>query len=224
MKQVTVLLIAVLFSGGIAEATVTQFYDSDSSSYATTNSAAKKTEFLLLLDDPITEDFENFSEGQVGPLSVAYGILDTSLSADYVFDTDQHPGEDPAAISPTKIFYHHQQDVISIDFSSPQKAFGFYAGDVGDGALSVDPDLVMEITFVDDSTEQVFITTGPGEQRWLYWGITSHEAFKKVSIWGDGGDAFWFDNMTSAVPEPSTITLLSIGALGLLAFSRRKRR
>ena len=119
---------------------------------------------------------------------------------------------------------------MSLTFSNPVAAFGFYGVDIG------------------DFNGQVTLTTSGGLNQFfnvgntlngsggsvLFWGVISNaDTFTSISFGNtsNGSDAFVFDNFTvgsleqvkSPVPEPETYAMFLAG-LGFMGYMARRRK
>lgn len=60
------------------------------------------------------------------------------------------------------------------------------------------------------------------------WGAAGGSTFERVHMCGNGNSRFYIDNLSiqspPAVPEPSSMALIVMGSLSLLAYAWRKRR
>jgi hypothetical protein len=117
---------------------------------------------------------------------------------------------------------------VRFDLLQPVYAFGYDNLD-----LTGDEDALIEVTFSGGASSLYTITTATPFAP-VFFGITSNTAITRVDIWSaDPGEqtqglrANVIDDVTlglRVVPEPSTVTLVAIGALGLLGGAARRRR
>ena len=102
-------------------------------------------------------------------------------------------------------------------FSSPVTAFGSYFIQAGD-VLANTVTLRFENTSLGTSKDVVMGTIGPGASfsNVFYFGVTDTDPFNRVTLLpSNNGDGILLDNITIgtvAVPEPSALLLLAMGA------------
>ncbi|MDR3323318.1 MAG: PEP-CTERM sorting domain-containing protein [Zoogloeaceae bacterium] len=121
----------------------------------------------------------------------------------------------------------------SFSFSQPVSGFGFYGSDFNDYTNPGSPTLAT-VYFADGTTSAYTIgsTSSPNGSA-LFWGFLSPDAQITGVTFADtlnrGDDWLGFDNFyvvgapLSAVPEPGTLALFSLGLAGLAATRLRRR-
>ena len=202
-------------SSAVAEPTI--FFGEDSGLgegdrlTSTPNADAARADFLAQLTNPGTENFESFADGAVAPLAVDFGAAGTATlqgtgEIEEVPDGTNGYGRYP--ISGDK--YWETSDVIYIEFTEPQAAFGFYGVDVGDfsGQLT--------ITYEDGSTQKVTIPhtmNSPGGTV-IYFGFIDLDNPFTTATFGNtapGTDYFGFDDFTIGTKEQVVFTITATG-------------
>ena len=242
MKKI--LLIALLGASFNANAAVTTYFGEDlglgesTRLSSTPNANTAQAGFLSSLINPGVENFEAFTDGTANPAInfVGAGVTAT-LSGGAVRSTANGVTNgagrygisgDPDGNGVDS--YYETRGELSLTFSNPVAAFGFYGVDIG------------------DFNGQVTLTTSGGLNQFfnvgntlngsggsvLFWGVISNaDTFTSISFGNtsNGSDAFVFDNFTvgsleqvkSPVPEPETYAMFLAG-LGFMGYMARRRK
>jgi hypothetical protein len=216
---------------------------------------AAQAAFLALLSGVHTEDFDGFPAGTLAPLSTSFiqplGTVTATLlgrgSIQAENSVDLSVGRYPISQS------HYWQSAfspvaplaLSLEFSAPQAALGFFGVDIGDAGAQVSLELglpgggTLPLLSV-PHTLGTEATTGGSV---LYFGfINTDTPFIRVTFLSPAAnDGFAFDNFTIAnasqvvsgptvvpgsqvVPEPDTLVLVGSGlTIGACVLRRRRR-
>lgn len=230
----------------VVGATTLTFFGEDLSSNEdermtfTPNADQARDEFLSYFDQIEIEDFENFSKGTLGPITLTFGDTTATLSGGGQIN-ELSTGTDRGLypISGNKYWSFADlvsEDAFTLEFSTAQAAFGFSATDVGDAQGGSQFSLDFEL--LDGSIKNIPIPhtlPSPGGSV-LYFGLIDTEnPFTKVTFNSDrpaGFDGFAFDDMTIGrsnqikesqdIPEPSSILgMIGIGFLGFLKLRKK---
>jgi len=218
---------------------------------------AAQAAFLALLSGVHTEDFDGFLASTLAPLSVSFaqpsGTITATLSgrgsvqAENSVDLSvgRYPISQPnywqSAFSPVALL------ALSLEFSAPQAAFGFFGVDIGDAGaqVSLELELLGGGTLPPLSVPHTLGTEATTGGSVLYFGfINTDTPFTRVTFFSHvANDGFGFDNFTIAsasqvvsgptvvprskvVPEPDTLVLvgscLTIGACMLRKWRRAR--
>lgn len=207
-----------------------------------TNANAAEADFLANLTGVGTETFESFADNTRGPLALSFpGAGTATLSGGNGeinrVSSGSTNGFGRYGTSGTKYWevVAGGSGNFTVNFSDPVAAFGFYGIDIGDfgGQLLLQLDDAANTVLTVDNTVGSW---GSSDGSVLFFGViaqTRTEQFTSVSFQTSTGqgDVFAFDDMTigslqqvkpNAIPEPSTIALLGVGAIGSLAVMRRR--
>jgi hypothetical protein len=213
------------------------------------NSDLARANFLANLTGGATEDFEGFAGGTTLPITLApVGAPNATLSGSgqivdlpLLFPTD---GNGRYPISGTKYVDtvatpQASQTYLTIDFSAPTAALGFYGVDFGD--FQGQASLVLTSTVGTTTLNIPHDSNSVGANgSVLYYGvIDTMNPFTRAEFiitTGTDLDAFALDGLTWAgpsdvappnptpvVPAPPGVVLAGIGAISLLGYRWRRR-
>jgi hypothetical protein len=238
------LLITLISASFSANATTTTYFGEDlglgegTALSSTPNASAAQTNFLSSLINPGVENFEGLVNGTTNPAVNFIGAgVTATLSGGSVQSTINGSTNgvgrygisgDPDGNGSDS--YYETSNQLSLVFSKPVAAFGFYGIDIG------------------DYNGQVTLTTSGGLNQFfnvgntlngsggsvLFWGVVSNtDTFTGITFGNTaaGSDFFAFDNFTvgslsqvkSPVPEPEIYATFLAG-LGLMGFMARRRK
>ncbi|MGK7886773.1 MAG: PEP-CTERM sorting domain-containing protein [Crocosphaera sp.] len=194
------------------------------------NAVQAQNDFLSQLSGVSTEDFEGFTAGDTGPLSLSFvgggGNINGNLTATGTGSvaTGSFAGVFPT--SGSQFWVANSQ--FSIDFDTPIIAFGFFVTDIENNPFTLRFDLVEGGT----TDIQIPATTPAPNGALAYFGIIDTDnPFTSATFIGPSSDGFGFDDLTvgdvnqvASVPEPATIlgTLFAFGSAGLMKHKKRK--
>ncbi|WP_083690219.1 PEP-CTERM sorting domain-containing protein [Colwellia sp. UCD-KL20] len=192
------------------------------------NSDNANAAFLAQLSGVGTEDFESFSQGISGPLTVDFGVAGTAtLSGSGEVRTSSSSGRFATSGSA----YWNTNNDFTITFSNAISAFGFYGTDIGDfgGNITLD--------FVNGSTTSYIVnnTTSAPNGSLLFWGLVDvTNPFTSITFGNTNStDVFGFDDMTigtaqqvitNSVPEPGSLAILGLGLAGFSLTRKAKKQ
>jgi len=199
------------------------------------NAMNARNNFISQLSGVGTETFESFANGAAAPFVLTFpgaGTATMTGAANIV----SFPGTSTSAgrypISGSN-YVEASSSALSLAFSAPVAAFGFFATDVGDfnGQISLTLTRTSGNTVL--NIPETLNNVGGSV---LYFGvIDTANPFTGV-IFGNsaaGTDVFGFDDMTigsvqqvtPSVPEPSSLVMAgTAGLIGLVGYSRRSQR
>jgi hypothetical protein len=219
-----VAALSALVSGPFASAAPLTFLGQDFNSNeavrlaSTPNANAARTAFLSNLSGVGTETFEGFANGTslVSPgITVSFGGGNTATltgpdSNSFVNEVSSGTVSGRYPISGTK--YVEAGRGLSLSFSQPQVAFGFYGTDIGDFNGQV------TLTLADGSSTLVNIgnSTNINGGAVLYFGLINPVPFTAISFGNTSGgtDFFGFDDFTIGRPDQVRVVPLPAAAFG----------
>ena len=192
------------------------------------NSSAAQAAFLSNISSAGVEDFESFSYLQGSPIVATFSPFgDTATITGFEEIEAFSSSAGRFAISGTKYLQTDNGQGLSLTFSAPQAIFGFFGTDVGDfgGQLT--------LSFDGGTPINVPNSTNAANGTALFFGYIDEDNPFSTVVFGNtnsSSDVFGFDDFTigraaqvqPTVPEPTSIALFGIGALGLIGFHRRK--
>ncbi|WP_027191406.1 PEP-CTERM sorting domain-containing protein [Fundidesulfovibrio putealis] len=195
------------------------------------NASSANAAFLSNLVGVGAEKFESFSTGASAPLNVLFSngvtaTLNGTGSIATVSSGTNGFGRYPISGSN----YYEASGVFSIDFSAPIVAFGFYGIDIGDFNGQVTATTLNGSSHLYNVGNSMNISGGSV----LFWGlIDTLNPFTSITFGNTnaGTDFFGFDDFTigtiqqvAATPEPGTMVLMGLGAVGAFFLKRRHGR
>ena len=241
------LLVAIVAAPASAQ---TYYLAQDTNWFATndaSNSEAAELSFLSALTTDVgTETFDSFTDGNVPPLPLDFGIAGsaTLLGTGVVEDEVANGRRGYSTDNFWEISTSDDGNAgFRIEFSEAIAAFGFFGIDVGDFGAQLNLDFYRNGSLVDTWTPVHGLGASPvgspaqlaQEGNLNYFGyINTGNPFDEVrfsSTGVTGVDVWGFDNMTIAtreqvvttVPEPATMTLLATGLAAMAGASKRRR-
>jgi hypothetical protein len=199
------------------------------------NADAARASFFANLVGVGTEDFEGFTNGAVG-VGTSFGAVTATLTGGSVANVPT--GTNGAGRYPVSgNQYWESSSAMTLVFTAPVAAFGFYGIDIGDFDGQVTLTTVSGSPLVVNIGNAVSVTGGGV----LYFGFYVDDPTQQFTAitFGNtaaGTDFFGFDDFSigtlsqvqpppvgGEVPEPATLLLLGTG-LALLAARRRRSR
>lgn len=203
----------------------------------TPNSDGARNAFFAGLIGVGTETFESIAPGSAAPLAVNFGAAGTATLtgpgsvASVAPGTTNGFGRYSVPSPTTSNFWETQAGIggITVNFSNPVAAFGFYGIDIGDFQGT----LVLRLTAQGGGTTDLVVPTAPVNQAdgsVLYFGfIDTATQYTSVAFITTGtADFFAFDNFSIGsleqvrpVPAPAALAVLGFGLLGLGLVRRR---
>ena len=228
LRIVLIMTLLTACAGQTSQASVLTYFGEDATPGGDpanlTNANAAHANFQSALSGVTTEDFESFSDGDTGPLTVNFGPTAAQLSGDLLISDTPYNGR--FAVSGTNRLNAGPPQSLTLTFSAPQAAFGFYGTDIGDfnGQLA--------LSFDGGANVNIPHTINAPNGSGLFFGyIDLNNTFTTVQFSGTGtDDYFGFDDFTIGtreqvlVPEPSSLAMFGIGALGPFGYGRRRRQ
>lgn len=191
------------------------------------NASAANAAFLSNLVGVGAGGFEGFSNGTSAPLNVLFSngvtaTLNGTGSVATVSSGTNGFGRYPISGSN----YYEASGLFSIDFSAPIVAFGFYGIDIGDFNGQVTATTQNGSSHLYNVGNSMNIAGGSV----LFWGlIDTLNPFTSITFGNTnaGTDFFGFDDFTigtiqqvAATPEPGTMMLMGLGAVGAFFLKR----
>ncbi len=238
------LALSAALAGAQAQAAPTTFFGEDiglgenTVLGATPNADAAQASFLGSLINPGVETFEGIASGTSGPLGITFGNgvtanlngngLVQALADGTTNGFGRYGITDDA--DDDERFWEANGDGFTITFSEAISAFGFYGIDIGDFDGQVTATTVGGL----DMTFNVGNSIGISGGSVMFWGVVDPLlSFTSVTFGntGSGDDYFGFDDftiglaeqvITTPVPVPATLALMTLGLIGVRRFSRRQ--
>ncbi len=250
LRTAAALATAAFVSAAAAPANAYQvFFGEDLNSSRSTplgtfnNAKAAETEFLANLTGVGTETFESFADNTNGPLALNFpGAGTATLSGGNGATNHVSQGSTNGfgryGTSGTKYWEVTAggSGNFTVGLSGPVAAFSFFGIDIGDFGGQ----LVLQLNDVANTrltVDNAIGSYGSTDGSVLFFGLVAEDASEQFTqvIFETStgqGDVFAFDDMTvgaleqvtpNVIPEPSTIALLDVGAIGSLAAIRRRK-
>lgn len=229
MKRWAIAL-AVILAGSAAEAVIITTY-SDRGAFEDAASSLTTEDFESVSGDPhfnvnsvvvgdltLSTDGDSTPNGNFNMVDTApFRLPDGGSTASYDVNA---PGDETLV---NVVVFENNSDIFSISFAHPIVAFG---ADLGE--FNNDGNLRTEISILGGSitgTGQAVATPVSSGREKIFFGLTSDTPFNQVAFTAvDSLDVFSIDNVSFAIPEPSSYAAI-LGFLGLgLALIRRKKR
>ena len=190
-----------------------------------------------------TEDFENETFGDTGPLNISFpgstGNITATLGGSDIRVQGGSAGSFPTSgTQQLDLSTSTTGGEFIIDFDSPISAFGFYATDTGDSGGGD-----IQLTLSNGATETLTVPVGAGSAggfgsgNLIFYGfIDDMNSYDRIEFnnTAGSGDVWGFDDMTigdpgqvippNVVPEPGSLTVFgAVGIIGLAGSFRRRK-
>lgn len=240
-KRMWLLALASMLGLAGVSAGQTVYFGDDNPRGALTNSFAARASFFAALNPGQfqTNDIEGLAAFTFDPV-LAFPALGINVATDVEFVGDEAPTPF-YSISGTKVLFGRNDGFPPgglpnlpnvFTMSTPVTAFGFFMTEVGD--LANDTTLTLQLENIGLATSK-FIAMGSYSGRQpnaaFFFGVTDTTPFDRVTIHkqtaGNANDGVTFDDITvgfASVPEPGTMALAGLAALGLGALQQRRSR
>jgi hypothetical protein len=248
------IAVAALCIGSANAAPTVYFGENQSPAGTVTGApVTARAAFLGALETNVSsQGFESYAANPgnlVNPLAVTFngsaGALNATLGGGTfgVVDASFDTGLGRFNTTPGGSQWWLATDSFTITFDTAISAFGFYGTDIGDFAGQ------LTVTLSGSAGDVAFTiphTVDGADGSLLFWGVIDPDAaWTSVSFGNTGGglDGFGFDDMVigdrcqisavdcddngnggGTVPEPGTLVLASVAALGAFRAGRRRRR
>jgi hypothetical protein len=191
-------------------------------------SLAARTSFVSALNTVGVENLESYSVG-TPPASLTFAGSGVTATATYAAGEAINNAQDNGAFATSGTHYLDSPGVRDdhLVFSSAVAGFGLYVTDLSDGGSA--PDQISLIATLVGGGTQTFttnVTTGNSNANVLFFGVVSttpsvlFSQIEIVNTFTTEGDVHGVDDITIgltsavAVPELSSLAMLSIGLLG----------
>lgn len=196
---------------------------------ATPNADAARTSFFSNLVGVGTETFESFAAGTNSPINVVFPSAGTATIGGGGTVQSVPTGTNGFGRYPISgnQFLEASSDALTLTFSAPVAAFGFYGIDIGD----FNGQVTLTLAGGGNQVLNVGNTISGAGGSVLYFGVIETATFTSITFGNTnaGTDFFGFDDFSIGslqqvqIPEPMSMALFGLGLAGLgLAVRRRK--
>jgi hypothetical protein len=204
----------------------------------TPNATAAYNAFLSGLTAPVTENFEGFANGS-SPALLTFGPDTATLTNGGTIrnqPTGTLNGTYPMSGDQFLLATAGGANAFTLNFSSAQSAFGFFATDIGDGGgqLTLRFLLADNVTTVDRTVPTLASGSANTGSVFFYGVFDTVQPFTRVTFTYNSAaaDGFGIDDITIAqasqvavaAPEPASLAMLLplLGTVGVVARRRKK--